>query len=58
MRCTLVNGSAWCTVKKSSRRYKGTFNIFFGMKEEMKEQFNTGEVRMEVRSRRGKDQGR
>ena len=29
-RCTLVNGSARCTERKDMRRYKGTFEIFFG----------------------------
>ena len=45
LRCTLLNGSAWSTEKKYMRRYKGTFDIFFGIehrlrKEEMEEQFN------------------
>ena len=45
LRCTLLNGSAWSTEKKYVRRYKGTFDIFFGIahrltKEEMEEQFN------------------
>ena len=44
-RCTLLNGSAWSTEKKYMRRYKGTFDIFFGIehrlrKEEMEEQLN------------------
>ena len=43
LRCTLVNGSAWSTEKKYMRRYKGMFDIFFGIKhrfrkEEMEEQ--------------------
>ena len=42
--CTLVNGSSWSTEKKYMRRYKGMFDIFFGIelrlrKEEMEEQF-------------------
>ena len=45
VRCTLLNGSAWCTEEKYMRRYKGTFDVFFGIalrmrREEMKEQFN------------------
>ena len=45
LKCTLLNGSAWNTEKKFLRRYKGTFDIFFGTvhrlrKEEMEEQFN------------------
>ena len=45
VRCTLLNGSAWCTEKKNMRRCKGTFDIFLGVehrmkKEEMEEQFN------------------
>ena len=44
-KCTLLNGSAWSTEKKYMRRYKGTFDIFFGIKlslrkEEMEEQLN------------------
>ena len=40
-----LNGSAWSTEKKFLRRYKGTFDVFFGIehrlrKEEMEEQFN------------------
>ena len=42
---TLLSGSAWSTERKSMRRYRGTFDIFFGTehrlrKEEMEEQFN------------------
>ena len=45
MRCTLLPGSAWSTERKYIRRYKGTFDFFFGVehrlrKEEMEEQFN------------------
>ena len=45
LRCTLLNGSAWSTEKKYMRRYKGTFDIIFGIEhrlrnEEMEEQFN------------------
>ena len=41
----MLNGSAWSTEKKYMRRYKGAFDIFFGIelglrKEEMEEQFN------------------
>ena len=40
LKCTLLSGSAWSTEKKYMRRYKGTFDIFFGIehrliKEEM-----------------------
>ena len=43
--CTLLNGSVWCTERKHTRRYTGTFDIFFGTehrmrKEEMEEQVN------------------
>ena len=45
LRCALLCGSAWSTEKKYVRRYRGTFDIFFGIehrlrKEEMEEQFN------------------
>ena len=45
LKCTLLNGSAWSTERKYTRRYKGTFDIFFGIehrlrKEKMEEQFN------------------
>ena len=45
LRCELLNGSAWSTERKCMRRYKGTFDVFFGIehklrKEDMKEQFN------------------
>ena len=45
LRCALLNGSAWSTEKKYMRRYKGTFDIFFGIehrlrKEEMEAQLN------------------
>ena len=45
LRCALLNGLAWSTERKYMRRYKGTFDVFFGMehrlrKEEMEEQFN------------------
>ena len=45
LKCALLNGSAWSTEKKHKRRYKGTFDIFFGVKhrlrkEEMEEQLN------------------
>ena len=41
----MLNGSAWSTEMKYMDRYKGTFDIFFGIehrmkKEEMEEQFN------------------
>ena len=41
LKCTLLNGSAWSTEKKYMRRYKGTFDIIFGM--------NTGRGRMKWR---------
>ena len=42
---TLSNGSAWNAERKYMRRYKGTFDIIFGVehrmkKEEMEEHFN------------------
>ena len=45
LKCAMLKGSAWSTEMKSMRRYKGTFDIFFGIdhrlrKEEMEEQFN------------------
>ena len=45
VRCTLLHGSAWRTERKYLRRYRGTFDIFFGnehrmRREEMEEQFN------------------
>ena len=41
----MLDGSAWSTEKKYMRRYKGTFDIFFGIehrlrKEELEEQLN------------------
>ena len=30
-RCAFLNGSAWSTERKYMRRYKGTFDFFFGM---------------------------
>ena len=41
----MLNGSAWSTEKKYMRKYKGTFDIFFGKKhglrkEEVEEQLN------------------
>ena len=41
----ILNGSTWSTEKEYMRRYKGTFDIFFGIenrlrKEEMVVQFN------------------
>ena len=45
LKCPLLNCSAWSTEKKCMRRYKGTFDIFFGIKhrlrkDEMEEQLN------------------
>ena len=45
LRCTLLNGPAWSTERTFLRKYKSTFDIFFGIehrlrKEEMEEQFN------------------
>ena len=45
LRCALLNGSAWSPERKYMRRYKGTFDVFFGIehrlrKEDMEEQFN------------------
>ena len=36
MRCTLLNGSAWCTERKQMQRYRGTFDIFFGTEHKMR----------------------
>ena len=30
LRCALLHGSAWSTERKYMRRYKGTFDVFFG----------------------------
>ena len=30
-RCTSLNGSTWSSEKKNMRRYKGTFDVFFGV---------------------------
>ena len=43
LKCTLLNGSAWSTEKKYTRRYKGTFDTFIGTehrlrKDEMEKQ--------------------
>ena len=45
LKCTSLNGSAWSTERKDIRRYRGAFNIFFGIehkmrKDEMEEQFD------------------
>ena len=45
LKCTLLNGSAWSTEKKYMRRYKGAFDIFYGIehwlrKDEMEDQLN------------------
>ena len=45
LRCALPGGSAWSTERNFMRRYKGAFDVFFGIehrlrKEEMEEQFN------------------
>ena len=45
LRYALLNGSAGSTERKYMRRYRGTFDVFFGIehrlrKEEMEEQFN------------------
>ena len=37
VRCTLLNGSAWRTERKN-RKYKGTFDIFFGLEHRMKKE--------------------
>ena len=44
-RCALLHGSTWSTERKYMKRYKGTFDGFFGIehrvrKQEMEEQFN------------------
>ena len=45
VRCASLNGSAWSTERKHMKRYKGIFDIFFGIehrmkKEESEKQFN------------------
>ena len=45
LRCALFSGSTWSTERKYMRRYKGTFDVFFGTahrlrKEEMEDHFN------------------
>ena len=58
VRCTLLTGSAWCTEKSFLRRYKGTFDIFFGIRTQDEKRGGVGAVqqrgraRMEVCSRR------
>ena len=54
LRCASLIGSAWSTERKYMKRYKGTFDVFFGMehrlrKEEVEEQFKErGQGRREV----------
>ena len=43
LRCTLLNGSAWSTEKKYMRRYKGTFDIFFGIEHRLRKE-NEGDL--------------
>ena len=50
LRFALLNGSAWSTERRYMRRYKGTFDVFFGIehrlrKEEMEAQFNRSQRR-------------
>ena len=33
LRCALLNGSVWSTELMYMRRYKGTFDVFFGMEQ-------------------------
>ena len=30
-RCAMLNGLAWSTERKYTRRYKGPFDVFFGI---------------------------
>ena len=59
LKCTLLKGSAWSTEKKYMRRYKGTFDISFGIehrlwKDEMEGAVKPrGKGRIEVCGRRG-----
>ena len=36
--CTLLNGLAWSTEKKFFRRYKGKWDIFFGMEHRLRKE--------------------
>ena len=38
LKCALLKGSAWCTEKKYMRRYKGTFDIFFGIEHRLRKE--------------------
>ena len=38
LRYALQNGSAWSTEKKHMRRYKGTFDIFFGIEHRLRKE--------------------
>ena len=44
LKYTLLNGSAWSTEKKHMRRYKGTFDIFFGTEHRLRKEENGGAV--------------
>ena len=59
-RCNLLNGSAWSTERKYTQRFKGTFDIFFGIvhrmrKEKMEEQFNREAKQLEICSPRSEN---
>ena len=55
LKCTLLNGSAWSTERKYRRRYKGTFDIFFGMehRSQVEEGGNGGGVQQKRRRKDG-----
>ena len=36
LRCALLNGSAWSTERKYVRRYKGTFDVLFGIEHRLR----------------------
>ena len=42
--CASQNGSAWSTEKKFLRRYKGTFDVFFGVEHRVRKRRNGGAV--------------
>ena len=49
VRCTLFNGSAWCTEKKYMRRYKGTFDIFVGIEHRMRKEDSEEQLNRETK---------
>ena len=56
LRCAMLNGSAWSTERKYMRRYRGTFDVFFGIKHRLRKELQQrGQGRMEVCSERSKN---